>query len=111
MTKPKDTGLAAIARSARETPGTKLPERNPAPTSTEAKPSLDLEGVRRKTSVALDVGLWKCVIDTAHIAKKRTLAMGQGHVSFVHVLEAAFIAFHELPLEKQIELVRKHFNR
>jgi hypothetical protein len=110
MPTKKDSGLAAIARSTRTT-ATKQPGRTPASPTAEEKPPLELEGRRHKTSLALDVGLWNCVFDLAHIMTKRIRAMRQGHVNPVHILETAFILFHELSLEEQIELVRRHRDR
>jgi hypothetical protein len=102
MTKPKDTGLAAIARSTRKKPT--------IISQLRGKPALDLEGRLQNRGIRLDVGLWTCVLETAHVLTKRMRAMGRGHgrVTLVNVLKTAFIAFHELPLEQQIELVRKH---
>ncbi len=106
MSTNKESGLAAIAQSTRKTP--RLNKLGRKPTPGEEKPPLELEGYYQKTSLSLDVGLWTCVFETAHILTKRMRAMGRGRVTLVKVLVTAFRAFHELTLEQQIELVRKH---
>jgi hypothetical protein len=106
MTRTKDTGLAAIARSTRKMLGTKQPGRKPA--MAEEKPPLELEGRHQNRGIRLDVGLWTCVLETAYLLTKRMRTMSRGRVTLVNVLKTAFIAFHELPLEQQIELIRKH---
>lgn len=105
----KDAGLAAIARSNRS-----VRTRKTAPAATKSaqrtaqeKPGLVFEGQPRKTSLDLDRGLWNCVLDTAHVLTQRARVTGQSRVTLTSVLEAAFVAFHELPIEQQIELVRK----
>jgi hypothetical protein len=106
MRKRKDTGLAAIARSTRKTPRTKQARRKPA--TAEEKPSLKLEGHRKSRGLGLDVGLWTCALKTAELLTKRMGAIGRERVTLVQVLKTAFIAFHDLPIEQQIELVRRH---
>lgn len=70
---------------------------------------LELAGRLKRTSIAFDAGLWKCVDDTADVLTKRLRARGNyERVAFVKVLRTAFIAFHELPLEQQLELIRRH---
>ncbi|MFO0570179.1 MAG: hypothetical protein U0263_31340 [Polyangiaceae bacterium] len=102
-----EVGLAAIARSARRVKAGA--ESHPAPAwATGGKPPLEPEGRKRKTSVHLDVGIWDCILETAHVLSKRTRAKGRGRVNIVDVLETAFIAFHELPLEQQLERLRNH---
>lgn len=111
MTKSKDTGLAAIAHSTRKRPTIKSqPRGKTALAPAEENPPLELEGRPHRTSLTLDVGLWNCVLDTAHVLTKRMRATGRSHgrVTAVKLIETAFIAFHELPLEQQIELVRRH---
>lgn len=103
----KDTGLAAIVRSTRKTPGTEQPGPKQQATSSEEKPPLELKGVPKKTSVSIDLGIFACIDDTAFVLTKRMRAKGGGRVYFSQILEAAFIAFRELPMEKQLELIRK----
>lgn len=99
MTTTKDTGLAAIAQSTRETP---------APMPAEEKPPLQLEGRRNNRGIALDAGLWSCAAETAdRMTKCMGLAVRE-RITLRQVLQTAFIKFHDLPFEEQIELVRKH---
>jgi hypothetical protein len=100
----KDTGLAAIARSMRSVANTK-----PVPTFRAAESNLSLvfDGRSRKTSLTFDVGLWDCVLETAHALGKHTRATGLGRVTISDVVEAALVAFHELPLEQKLERVGK----
>ncbi|WP_437625999.1 hypothetical protein [Sorangium sp. So ce1151] len=74
----------------------------------EEKPPLELKGLPKKTSVSIDVGICTCIDDTAYVLTKRMRAKGGGRVNFSRILETAFIMFHELPIEKQVELIRKH---
>jgi hypothetical protein len=106
MTK-HETGLAAIARSTRRVRREADPSRDPA-WVTDAKPPLEFEGRHQKTSLTLDTGMWDCVLETAHALTKRMRATGRGRVTLVDILESAFVAFHELSLEQQLDLVRKH---
>ena len=109
MTIAKDSGLAAIARSSRKAPDRSAPSRGkPVGASPSVTPALELEGRQQKTSLALDVGLWDCVLETAHVLTKRMRSTGRGRVTLVDVLETAFVAFNELPIEQQLERVRKH---
>lgn len=108
MDTPKDSGLAAIARSTRETPGAKQLGSKPQSTSSEEKPQLSLKGVSRKTSVSIDLGIWNCIDDTAYLLTKRMRTKGGERVNNSRIIEAAFILFHDLPIEKQVELARKH---
>jgi hypothetical protein len=108
MPKPKDTGLVAIAQSMRKMPGTKQAGPKPARTLGKEKPPLELEGRRKSNGVSLDAGLWTCLHKTADILTIRMGVTGHERVTLVKVLKTACIAFHELPLEQQIELVRKH---
>src|SRR5262245_17047322 len=112
MTTIKDNGLTRIAQSMRKTPATTPSERKPvwAPPADE-KPPLELKGRPYKTSIAVDLGLWDCAGDTARVLTKRLRAMGRGSVHVSKVLETAFIAFHELTLDQQIELVRRCLER
>lgn len=108
MPKKNDAGLAAIARSTRKMPEIKSKlGRSSTQAQDDKKPPLKLEGRRQKTSVALDVGIINCLDDTAHTITIQTRISGRGRIGMSQVLEAAFIVFHELPFEKQIELVRK----
>ncbi len=106
MTK-HEAGLAAIARS------TRVMRRETAlaqhePVSGSEKPTLEFEGRHQKTSLTLDLGMWDCVLETAHVLTKRTRAAGRGRVTLVDVLESAFVAFHEMSIEQQLDRVRKH---
>ena len=107
MATKKETGLAAIARSSRKasTPKAGRPASKGGRAMAGDKPALQFEGRQQKTSLALDAGLWNCVLDTAHDLSKRLRTKGRGRVTLVSVLEAAFVAFHELPIEQQIELI------
>ncbi|MCC6898779.1 MAG: hypothetical protein IT377_07375 [Polyangiaceae bacterium] len=102
-----DAGLAAIGRSARRVKPTTEARRAPV-WATDAKPPLEFEGRKHKTSVNLDVGMWDCVLETAHVLSKRARAKGRRRVNIVDVLETAFVSFHELSLEQQLERLRNH---
>jgi hypothetical protein len=70
-----------------------------------------LEGLRQHTSISIDTGIFNALTDTVHVIKKRLRGTGRGPVTLGQVIEAAFVAFHELPLDEQVELVRKHRDR
>jgi len=106
----KDTGLAAIARSTRKV-GDSKPAQRPVPTSVDAISPIELKGWHQHTSINIDAGIFNSLTDTVHTIKKRLRGTGRGPVSLGQVLEAAFIAFHALPLDQQIKLVRKHRGR
>lgn len=106
MTK-HEAGLAAIARSTRRVRDEASPTREPG-SAKDGKPVLAFEGRHQKTSLTLDTGMWGCVLETAHILTKRMRVGGRGRVTLVDILESAFVAFHDLPLEQQLDLVRKH---
>jgi hypothetical protein len=108
MTQLKDAGLAAIAQSTRKTSVNRPAPQKPLEVT---KPPLIFEGRRHKTSIAMDGGLWNCLFDLGHAMTKRFRAKGQGRVHPVDILEAAFIKFYELPLEEQLELVRRYRDR
>ena len=95
----KDTGLAAIARSMRAVANS---NRAPNTSAAEAHPLLVFDGRSRKTSLTFDVGLWDCVLETAHVLSKHTRSTGQGRVTISDVLVASLITFHELPLEQKL---------
>jgi hypothetical protein len=103
-TKEKDKGLAAIARSSRTAAHSKP---TLARSTGDAKPPLELEGRNQNTSLTLDVGLANCLADLAHIINKRARRAGRHPVSYGKIMEAAFMLFHDLPLEKQMEMVEQ----
>src|ERR1017187_6746158 len=103
-----ETGLAAIARSTRGSRRkTELAGHGPA-SAIDGKPPLEFQGRHQKTSLTLDLGMWGCVLETAHVLTKRTRAAGRGRVTLVDVLESAFVAFHEMSIEQQLERICKH---
>jgi len=104
---PNDSGLAAIARSARP-PLRNEQSLNAQPAwATGGKPPLEFDGRPRKTSLILDIGLWDCVLETVHVLTMRLRPTGRARVTIASVFAAAFVAFHELPLDEQIERIRK----
>jgi len=105
MNQISDKGLTAIAASRRQAErATILAAAKP---ENDEKAPLRFEGVLKHTSVEFDRGLWNCVNDTAYLLTKHLRERGQPRVPYVSVLRAAFLAFRELPLEEQLELIRK----
>jgi hypothetical protein len=100
-----EAGLLAIARSTRR--ARREVEVGAPAWATDGKPPLEFEGRHQKTSLTLDIGMWDCVLETAHVLTKRSRAAGRGRVTLVDVLETAFETFHELSLEDQLERVRE----
>jgi len=107
MNKTKDTGLAALARSAQRVRETKAEQ---VLTSTEARDrkAIELKGWQQKTSVQLDAGVCEALEDAAHDIHKQLRHLGGRRVSASEVIEAAFLEFYKLPFDQQVELVRKH---
>jgi len=92
-------------------PGTKQVGPKLARTPVKDKPPLELEGRRKSNGVSLDAGLWTCLHKTADILTIRMGVTGHERVTLIKVLQTACMAFHELSLEQQIELVRRYQNR
>lgn len=110
MATAKDTGLAVIARSKRKAEESK-PAQDRGRSTAGAVSQIELAGWKHHTSIKMDDGIFDALADTVYAIKKRLRGTSRTPVSVSQVLEVAFIMFHELPLDQQTELVRKHRDR
>jgi hypothetical protein len=106
MNKTKDAGLAALARSAQKVRETKA-EQVLTPTEARDRKAIKLKGWQQKTSVQLDAGVCEALDDDAHDINKQLRHTGGRRVSASEVMETAFLEFHKLTFDQQVELVRK----